>query len=613
MKKLEIMRTIREKLHETWEIIIFLLILTCFSIALNGYYFGIGDHSIQIPFMKAYDNPSLYPNDLLLTQIPYYYTFFYYILALFIKYIEIETLFFVTFFISRFLMYFAIFILASHLFESEKTAYISTLLFFLPQPMLACGLFDSYMLARGFVFPFLLFSILLFLKQKYVYAFLLTGIMFNLHGMSASLVLFMFMFYFLLNFKRVDKIDMLKSISVFLLCAFPLLLWRFQMPSCSIFYADPEWVNILRIRVPHHIFPLSWSIQRWFGFLLISVLMISSFKYKPRLRNHKTILTFSLAILIMCMLGIIFTELVPLAIVINVQLLRSTRFFTIFAIIYISNYLIALSDGDLTQKLISTGIFTSLFLGISKFVGLFFLLLISLRVKEKLPRVRKLIIALSFIGFVSVALISIFPDIVSFPSLSKILSVELITFGEFILIFIFLFSLALGRLKDLFEPQALRKIVVFGFITILLLMSATNVYIRSTRDQGLQEDWVDVQLWCKNNTPKDSFFIVPPYFMGFRVYSERSILGDWKDGGVSNFNPAFAIKWWERMRDLGYTQENYKKYGKKEYNSLTEFEFEKLAKKYNATHVIVEKPKELNFTLSYENGYFRIYEMNDRS
>jgi len=117
--------------------------------------------------------------------------------------------------------------------------------------------------------------------------------------------------------------------------------------------------------------------------------------------------------------------------------------------------------------------------------------------------------------------------------------------------------------------------------------------------------WIDVQIWAKANTPEDSIYIIPPYINGFRVYSERSILGCWKDGIISYYNETFAGIWWERMQDLGYTQKNYKMYNRTIYDSL---DFQWLGKKYNASYIVAEQPG-IDSVLPrvYENGHYVVF------
>jgi hypothetical protein len=54
-------------------------------------------------------------------------------------------------------------------------------------------------------------------------------------------------------------------------------------------------------------------------------------------------------------------------------------------------------------------------------------------------------------------------------------------------------------------------------------------YQRVTPPYEKRGDWIGVQLWAKENTPIDAMFITPPYLQGFRIYSERGAVAEWKD------------------------------------------------------------------------------------
>lgn len=74
---------------------------------------------------------------------------------------------------------------------------------------------------------------------------------------------------------------------------------------------------------------------------------------------------------------------------------------------------------------------------------------------------------------------------------------------------------------------------------------------------ALDPRWRAVQDWARQSTPADAVFIVPPRLAarqsGFRVYSERSSFGAWKDGTQAFFNPTFGELWLRRMRALGFS------------------------------------------------------------
>ena len=227
-----------------------IFLLTWWAILFNGYRYGASDQKVYIPFLKAFIDPSLYPNDLLLTQLPNHLTYFYHFFSIFVKYFSIEWVFFVFQFLSLFFSFVMVFYLALLLFKSRDIAFISVLLFLIPIAVpFAISTYDTYFSNRNFVLPFLLLSIYIFFKEKYAIAFILVGLMFNFHAMESSFILFMFLFYFVFNYKSINKKTALGSMGSFLFVAFPMLLRIFQTQSGYMsVYANPQWVEILRIR-----------------------------------------------------------------------------------------------------------------------------------------------------------------------------------------------------------------------------------------------------------------------------------------------------------------------------------------------------------------------------
>ena len=112
-----------------------------------------------------------------------------------------------------------------------------------------------------------------------------------------------------------------------------------------------------------------------------------------------------------------------------------------------------------------------------------------------------------------------------------------------------------------------------------------------------KDDWIDLQLWAKNNTSKEAIFLVPPYQTGFRIFSERSIIGDIKDGAVVMYSPVYAVKWSTLMQDLAG------------YDNFQHADFENLDAKYNFDYLVTLLIENLNFEKVYENTSFIIYKI----
>ncbi|MBD3183419.1 hypothetical protein GF312_14065 [Candidatus Poribacteria bacterium] len=111
-------------------------------------------------------------------------------------------------------------------------------------------------------------------------------------------------------------------------------------------------------------------------------------------------------------------------------------------------------------------------------------------------------------------------------------------------------------------------------------------------------DWVDVQRWCKENTPVDALHLVVRNTGGFRIHSQRAIVGDWKDGAPCVFSEKYAKKWWARMQEL------------KGYDSFDEEKFKELKEKYGASIAVTRKSQKLNFPIMYQNNGFIVYRLN---
>ena len=106
---------------------------------------------------------------------------------------------------------------------------------------------------------------------------------------------------------------------------------------------------------------------------------------------------------------------------------------------------------------------------------------------------------------------------------------------------------------------------------------------------------------------KDDLFIVPPYLNDFSVYSHRAILGDWAEGAnILYLDNRFTEEWFERMKDLGWTERFNAKEG---FSKLSTQAIIKAANKYDARFVITEKPKTFSLPIVYENNKYVLYQV----
>ena len=67
---------------------------------------------------------------------------------------------------------------------------------------------------------------------------------------------------------------------------------------------------------------------------------------------------------------------------------------------------------------------------------------------------------------------------------------------------------------------------------------------------GVDQAFCDVAEWAKRNTPWETQFITPPYLEGWRCFSQRSTLVEWKDGAAMLWSDGYGPIWWDRLACL---------------------------------------------------------------
>jgi hypothetical protein len=71
--------------------------------------------------------------------------------------------------------------------------------------------------------------------------------------------------------------------------------------------------------------------------------------------------------------------------------------------------------------------------------------------------------------------------------------------------------------------------------------------LRPAAPQMTDDTWSDIQRLAREHTPLQARILTPPRRNGFRLHSQRAIVGEWRDGTMQFFDPAFAREWEQRM------------------------------------------------------------------
>ena len=632
---------------------IVILILVLFSILINGYHFGVsGSHHIIVPFFKSHVDPSLFQNDILFNHLSEsYLTYYFKLLSPVAQFIDIGLLFFVLYPVFLYLSFLAVYLISKYLFDNEFAAYLAVLFLIIPNPPLGTTLLGTYVLdARNFAFFLLLFSVYFFLKERYIISFGLTGLAFNFHGMSSTHLLLTYFTYFLLKFNKIKIKKMVQSLAAFLIFAFPLLMWKFSAKTTTLLYVPKLWFELLEIVTSHHLFPLSWGLGKWIPFLTYMLLFGIAMRYKPETEKHDKVITFIKAILIVMAVGFVFIEIIPLSIFLSLQMFRVSTFLMLFALIYISHYLFVLYKEKEESKIAAAGIFTGLLLSNFKIILLFLVFLASIKTKNM--KISKMLFSLFiFLTFISI--------IASFNLIPYLNAFKIGHLSSLVLILIMALFLTFMNFKNNIDQKKQIRLLMILVVFVLFFISISVVSIKYSLHHGFnqnarvmmiterveepydplspsrilevikkpmmyykynihfpevpKDERHDIQIWTKNNIPKDAIILAPPYLSDFRLFSERAIVGQFFDGTFLNFDQRWGYVWYGRIKDLcnGFECNSWGclDYCKDGYNSLSERELKEIAGKYNAQYIVVEKPKSLDLILLYENDKFDIYKI----
>ncbi|MEK7109735.1 MAG: hypothetical protein AAB876_00780 [Patescibacteria group bacterium] len=538
---------------------IFFAIASLATILLMGYYFGTFDQAIHIPDLKKFSDPSLYPNDKFLEIRNYHYSFFWFFFIPFYRMGVLEVSMFIVHFLATFLTFWAIWNLAKTLFNSPIASFLAVIAFIFPHLGFAgFPVFEFSLLNRTFVLPFLLISINLYLNKKPFFAFLILGLMYNLHVISVNFVLAMFLFDSLFRIKEIRFKNLIKQFLTFLLFASPVLIWKFSNSHVDV-GLDRSLLYIINNSLLAHLFTfittnplINFTILNGVATIFIFFLTLPVKKSN----NDIIIRNFIFASTAILIVQVIAGTWLPLTIIIQSQIIRVGVFINIFAYLYFTGYMSELfADKKINTNKISLLIFALLF-SISPLISLIVLLLYKKNNNKNC--------------------ISIF---------------------KYLVIIIFLLTLTIFYKMNIWKP---------------------GINIGPIKDDNYDVQIWAKNNTAKNAvfiTPPALWWL---YNLEWRVISERSSVSTLSELFEGGFLPSYIYYWQPRFEGVApkaleqFSDDPLKNIiiTKKAYYSLSEKDIIRISKKYGAKYFVSEKPRLYQFPILYENKGFIVYDLN---
>jgi protein-S-isoprenylcysteine O-methyltransferase Ste14 len=577
-----------------------ILPVTVFTVVITGYGFAVGDQAMFIPIIRRILDPSLYPGDYLFQQPGNRSSVLLPVVAHLSRVIPLAWVFFIGYMAAMFGLFWTVYRLACALFGNTDVASIAVLLACISRRQdYAVTTQEGFFTLQPAAMPFCLMALSFFVEGRYALAAVFNGIAFLLHPIAAMPVLMLLSLYLILNVRRVAWRTVLKALGLFLLIASPLFIMTGgsvadRLSAGGLFkIASTEWMDIQYVR-NEYTFPLLWDRASWRHLLSIGTLFAASIFLKITYagmegKDHRS-LWIVLVSLISLATAHTFGSVIPVGLIFQFHLYRGLYMLMYVAFIYAAfviweEYRQSPSAVDRAIVIGSAGAIATGddILTLCAIVGTI-LLWMRTKVSARLlsQALRAFGIALS--GYIV------------FRASKNLMFLTII--GTPVLLF--------AALEILRRAKAIKwdfvKANRFVFVGLLLMVVAT-VKIE-LKGLGItfpfakpNDPWTQVQYWAAASTPKEAVFIVPPDIKGFRNFSERTSVGDQKDGGSTSYSESYAKEWARRMKEL------------ESYDNFQEGEFLNLAQEYAASFVVTRSGQMLSFPKVFENNDFRVYEI----
>ncbi len=545
---------------------LFFSALTVLYILLNRYDYLIGPQKYFIQKILQVQDPSLYQRDVLTTlQNQTYYTFLAWPLAAAAHWIDLRWLFFIGHLLTTYFYLYGVFELGRFLFKNWEIAFLCVLgVFFIKPVLIDSSLYPTVFYHRNVSWALQIFSVLYFLKLRPVLSGLFLGLSFCITPYAAAHLVLIFAFVLLaqrdfLTFKQIFQGAV--SFTVF---ALPMVVWRLaQSGDIPLLNPPVGWISLLKLTASIYCFPTSLlnpdngQLTTFILALIWPLFFAASFLrgFLKREGIHQTVWLLMGGILFLFLLGTVFSEVLPVAAVIQLQFFRSHRFFVLLAILYFSHYLVRRfhEEGSWDGR-IFVGALLAAFLS-SKMILCTLLALID--------NFRKRWIRTLALGGLMV--MSLIPRPVQPALLDRLFHLDA--------------AFLLACAGTWFFLNQRKKSAVIGFVyASFLILILIPTYWRIERPflknpvgtlaRQIEWPWTSripaayeaFFQWVRGHTDPGALFLTPPqalFVKYFSVETRRSEVLS-LEGSVSATSFAYALEWQKRMQDFdGFPIESF--------------------------------------------------------
>jgi len=532
----------------------------------SPYIYGWDDQHLEIPILKHLIDPSLYKGDYYVESATKYFTSWLYpILAKIITVQQMPTAYLVLFIVSRYVMFYWIYRLWLLIGGSAFSALCTCLAFFL------LGRTDEFLYRsfchEEFSFMFMFAGLYFFYKDRYLLAALIWGLGVNFHAIY-NLFPMLYMTAFLLFFhpQRIKLI--FQTGFIFVAASLPFLCWQIPISiSREVLHPVPvdEWMpmymlscfqNFIFAFTPLH--DVLGNIHKWWAssaqYVFLTALYVFHLVFNPLLRRDKKL--YAIMGVSWALLGVefFFDYIHPSRFFIDLNLIRVEQYVRFFMMGYTVIWACEQIRSAKPWLALSAAVLV-LACGTSDLIALFFFGIVALvfiadKIIEPPRQTWKMIAGAVFLLGLGVLVYILPMELKNQPKVH-------VYWGRF---FYVIAAMSAAFILVLFQKdkQWIRRLLIIipllGTYCICVYDFHRYLDFKESGSGGwqLQRNWLDMQYYVKDHTPKDAM-ILTPYDMpmgGFRIHSERKVVVCYRDCGIIGFDYAAAQEWHRRIKDI---------------------------------------------------------------
>jgi hypothetical protein len=523
--------------------ILAVLVATAASPLLHGYAIGFQNHFIQLPYLRWLQDPTLFPGDPLIAAMASYFSFFWLALAWICSRLPMEEVFLAGHLLTVALKYAGIFALGRALFPSDRrAAYLGMWLVFFGHSGVGYEAMNwIYFAHTPLAADIGIWALVLALNGRYRLSFLLAGLVFNLHAMQ-SCYLALMIGCSLLREVRHRVPDLIAGAALFLLGASPGIYW---MMSASALEAPADLIDLTRAFFPYHFFPSSFRVRQWIAVGFLLALFAFTRHFAPRRAAFERAWTMCAAIIGLWFVGGAIMETAPNGFFLKLHVFRSSSYLATLLYIMVGGLVLQAWDAR--------------------------------RASWPWPVAAGCLLAVSLLG-----------------------SEEFFPTGGaqriFMLGALLAFLAALAAAMAV-RPEARRAAGAACLLAACLLwipVGRARLGQNSLREHQ-NRPLVDAARWAHENTSPSDRFLVPPYLSGFRLHSERAVVGECQDGSGILWSADYADYWRQWYLRMGGT---FGQHVEPLWDRLARSWFEKkqqeieqIAADYGAGYIVLRRPR----------------------